>query len=123
MLTGPFGAGKTSVAVELAGLLEDAGAAYADLPGDGYTTRVQALSRRALGNSLVRLSLQQMQRIVLLLGTRARSAENLLAAVSALIATSPTLPQVHLLVRVPTASLASPGPTTSSDFLKPWACC
>ncbi|TWO69374.1 BLUF domain-containing protein [Caenimonas sedimenti] len=75
----------------------DAGAAYADLPCDGYTTRVQALSRRALGNSLVRLSLQQMQRIVLLLGARARSAENLLEAVSALIAASPTPPQVHLL--------------------------
>lgn len=29
LLTGPFGAGKTSVAVELAGLLDDAGAAYA----------------------------------------------------------------------------------------------
>jgi hypothetical protein len=79
----------------------DAGAAYADLPCDGFTTRVQALSRRALGNSLVRLSLQQMQRMVLLLGTRARPAEHLLGAVTSLIAASPEAPQVHLLGPAP----------------------
>lgn len=75
----------------------DAGAAYADLPCAGYTTRVQALSRRALGNSLVRLSLQQMQRIVLLLGSRPRPAANLLAAVSSLLAASPDRPEVHVM--------------------------
>jgi hypothetical protein len=75
----------------------DAGAAYADLPCAGYTTRVQALSRRALGNSLVRLSLLQMQSIVLLLGSRPRPAESLLAAVSSLLAASQTMPVVHLL--------------------------
>ena len=75
----------------------DVGAAYVDLAQGHQMTRVQALSRRALGNSMVRLSLQQMQCLVLLLGNRANSAARLAAAVADLLAELHVRPAVRLV--------------------------
>jgi hypothetical protein len=75
----------------------DAGAAYVDVAHGSQMTRVQALSRRALANSMVRLSLQQTQCVVLLLGSRASSAERLATSVADLLAGMEVWPAVRLV--------------------------
>ena len=75
----------------------DVGAAYVDLAHGGQVTRVQALSRRALDNTMVRMSLQQAQCLVLLLGNRAHAAVRLAAAVVDLLAELDVWPAVRLV--------------------------
>ena len=75
----------------------DVGAAYVDLPHDGQVTRVQALSRGALDNAMVRASLQQAQCVVLLLGNRAPSAARLAGAIVDLLAEQDVWPAIRLV--------------------------
>lgn len=75
----------------------DVGAAYVDLPHDGQVTRVQALSRGALDNLMVRMSMQQAQCVVLLLGNRAQSAARLAHAIVDLLAEQDVWPAVRLV--------------------------
>jgi hypothetical protein len=75
----------------------DAGAAYVDVAHGTRTTRVQALSRRALENSMVRLSLQQTQCVVLLLGSRPSAAARLAMSVVDLLAGMDVWPAVRLV--------------------------
>ena len=65
----------------------DVGAAYVDVGHMGGVTRVQALSRRALANSMVRLSLRNVQRMVLLLGSRPQPAATLATSVATILNT------------------------------------
>ena len=55
----------------------DVGAAYADIVFGRSITRLQALSRRALSQRLVRLGLSNLHCLVLLLGSRTPDAANL----------------------------------------------
>ncbi|MCG2592900.1 hypothetical protein LZ009_08915 [Ramlibacter sp. XY19] len=75
----------------------DVGAAYVDLPHDGQVTRVQALSRGALDNSMVRMSLQQAQCLVLLLGNRGNAAARLAQSIVDLLAEQDVWPAVRLV--------------------------
>ena len=75
----------------------DIGAAYVDVSDRGRMTRLQALSRRALGNAMVVRSLQHMECLVLLLGDRPEAAERLAMAVSPLLAAMEVLPVVRLV--------------------------
>ena len=75
----------------------DVGAAYVDVAEGGKMARVQALSRRALENNMVRMSLQQMQCLVLLLGNRAGSAAKLATAVADLLSELDVWPAVRLV--------------------------
>lgn len=75
----------------------DVGAAYVDLSHGGQVTRVQALSRGALDNTMVRSSLQQAQCLVLLLGNRAHAAERLAHSVIDLLAEQDVWPAVRLV--------------------------
>jgi hypothetical protein len=75
----------------------DAGAAYVDVAEAGHVIRLQALSRRALEHSMIKLSLQNMQCLVLLTGTRPRHASRLAAAVLQLLADMPVRPSVRVI--------------------------
>ena len=75
----------------------DVGAAYVDVACANHVARVQALSRRALTNSMVKLSLHQMHCAVLLLGNRPQPAANLAASVANLVASIPTRPAVRVI--------------------------
>jgi len=79
----------------------DVGAAYVDVVEGGKVARVQALSRRALDNNMVRMSLQQMQCIVLLLGNRPQAAVKLANAVADLLAELDVWPAVRLVGSCP----------------------
>jgi len=75
----------------------DVGAAYVDVSHEGQVTRVQALSRGALDNATVRMSMQQAQCLVLLLGNRAHAAERLAHSVVDLLAEQDVWPAVRLV--------------------------
>jgi hypothetical protein len=75
----------------------EAGAAYVDVAGPGYTTRLQALSRRALDNSMIKLSLRNMQCMVLLTGIRPLHAAKLATAVAGLLGDMPVRPSVRVI--------------------------
>jgi hypothetical protein len=75
----------------------DVGAAYLDLGGEGRIIRVHALSRRALANSMVRLSLRNAQCVVLLLGTRSHPAAILASSVATILNTIPIQPSMNLI--------------------------
>jgi hypothetical protein len=75
----------------------DIGAAYVDVNDGGPITRVQALSRRALSNGMVRTSLERMQCLVLLLGDPPGPAARLVAVVAKLLAGMKVLPSVRLI--------------------------
>jgi hypothetical protein len=70
----------------------DVGAAYVDIPSPpGRPTRIQVLSRRALGQNLVRRSLAGIQSLAVLMGERAKPAIELAASVAAFVdAAAPT---------------------------------
>lgn len=63
----------------------DVGAAYFDLPLDDRPLRVQAVSRRAFGHSLVHESLRGAERIALLVGDQAVKALELAAGIAGLV--------------------------------------
>ena len=75
----------------------DIGAAYVDVADGGQMTRVQALSRRALANGMVRVGLQRTQCLVLLLGDRPGAAAKLAGSVAELLAEMDVRPAVRLL--------------------------
>jgi len=75
----------------------DAGAAYVDVAGAGHMTRLQALSRRALDNSMIRLSMENMQCLVLLTGTRPHHAARLAVAVANLLEEVAVRPSVRVI--------------------------
>jgi hypothetical protein len=75
----------------------EAGAAYVDVAGSGYMTRLQALSRRALDNSMIRLSLCGMQSLVLLTGHRPHHASRLATAVVGLLEGMAVRPNVRVI--------------------------
>jgi hypothetical protein len=75
----------------------DVGAAYIDIAGAGQITRLHAISRRALDDGMVRLSLRGMRCLILLLGDRAVSAARLGSAARSLIERFSEWPAVRLL--------------------------
>jgi len=75
----------------------DIGAAYVDVEEASHVTRVQALSKRALGNSMVRVSLQYVQCVVLLLGARPDPAARLAVTLAELLSGMPVRPAVRLV--------------------------
>jgi hypothetical protein len=75
----------------------EAGAAYVDVAGTGHMTRLQALSRRALDNNMIKLSLENMQCMVLLTGTRPHHAARLAGAVAGLLQGMPVRPAVRVI--------------------------
>ena len=75
----------------------EAGAAYVDVAGSGHMTRLHALSRRALDNSMIRLSLASMQSLVLLTGSRPHHASRLAAAVGGLLEGMAVRPGVRVI--------------------------
>lgn len=77
--------------------MPDIGAAYVDTADEGQVTRLQALSRRALEDSMVQLSLRRMHCLVLLLGNRPRPTNRLAATTAALLAGMPHPPPVRLV--------------------------
>jgi hypothetical protein len=77
--------------------MPDIGAAFVDTVNDGQVTRLQALSRRALEDGMVQLSLRRMHCLVLLLGNRPRPTTRLAATTAALLAAMPHRPPVRLV--------------------------
>ncbi|MEJ6024018.1 hypothetical protein [Ramlibacter sp. PS4R-6] len=75
----------------------DVGAVYVDLPIDGEPTRVQVLSRRALGHRMVRESLRNVQKIAVVLGPRPGSAIELADSVAGFVHAVPAVPEIDLI--------------------------
>jgi hypothetical protein len=75
----------------------DVGAAYVDLPIDGEPTRVQVLSRRALGHRMVRESLKGVEKLAVLLGPRPASAIELADSVAGFVQSSQNVPHIDLV--------------------------
>jgi hypothetical protein len=82
----------------------DVGAAYVDLAGRGQVARVQALSRGSLADPLVRLSLRQLQGVLLLMGMRPLTAPALADDVVALLRDLALRPAVRLAANDPESS-------------------
>ena len=109
----------------------EAGAAYIDVAGPGHMTRLQALSRRALDNNMIKLSLRDMQTLVLLTGHRPHHAARLAAAVTGLLGGMAVRPSVRVigscaqtraeaaavLARVPGLDVAQVDPAHSAGML------
>ncbi|MEO7392642.1 MAG: hypothetical protein ABIU58_10735 [Ramlibacter sp.] len=74
----------------------DIGAAYVDVAA-GQMTRLQALSRRALDDAMVRLSMDRMQCMVLLLGNRPKATAKLVDSVVGLLKDMAVAPPVRLM--------------------------
>lgn len=79
----------------------DVGAAYVDLPIDGEPTRVQVLSRRALGHRMVRESLKGVQKLAVLLGPRPHSAIELADSVAGYVHSAKNVPDIDLIGHCP----------------------
>lgn len=77
----------------------DVGAAYVDLPIDGRTTRVQVLSRRALGNRMVRESLKGVEKLAVWLGTKPAAAIELADSVAGFVHSTSTEPAIDLVAQ------------------------
>ena len=75
----------------------DAGAAYADIGCAGSITRVHALSRQVLANSMVGLVLRHLHCLVLLVGHAPKPATFLAHAASAFLAGVPARPAIRFL--------------------------
>ena len=75
----------------------DVGAAYVDIPVSGRLTRVQVISRRALGHRMVRDSLRGVQSFALLLGARPAKALDLAAKVGAFVDACASAPAIELV--------------------------
>jgi hypothetical protein len=79
----------------------DVGAAYVDLPIEGETTRVQVLSRRALGNRMVRDSLRGVEKLAVLLGPRPASAIELADSLAGFVHAESDVPEIDLVAQCP----------------------
>jgi hypothetical protein len=79
----------------------DVGAAYVDLLVEGEPTRVQVLSRRALGHRMVRESLKGVERLAVVLGSRPTAAIELADTVASFLKTTPHMPDVGLVGQCP----------------------
>jgi hypothetical protein len=75
----------------------DVGVAYVDLPIGGQATRVQVLSRRALGHRMVRESLKGLDRLAVLLGPRPAAAIELADSVAGFVQAMPHMPFIDLV--------------------------
>lgn len=75
----------------------DAGAAYADVQDAHSSTRLHALSRGALLNTMCRLSFPHMQSLVLVLGKRPGAAALLADGVVAMLEATSLRPSVRLM--------------------------
>lgn len=79
----------------------DVGAAYVDLPIDQSPTRVQVLSRRALGHRMVRESLKGIEKLAVWLGPRPTTAIELADSVAGFMHAARTLPEIDLVAQSP----------------------
>jgi hypothetical protein len=75
----------------------DVGAAYVDVNDPEGIIRVQALSRRALTNSMVRITLRNTHGLVLLLGTRLQSITALAQGIASMLAACKARPPIRLI--------------------------
>nr|WP_255553549.1 BLUF domain-containing protein [Caenimonas aquaedulcis] len=75
----------------------DIGAAYVDTVAGGQMTRLHALSRRAMEDGMVQLSMRRMHCLVLLLGNRQRPTSRLAATTAEVLARMPTRPPIRLV--------------------------
>jgi hypothetical protein len=75
----------------------DIGAAYVDARVGGQVTRLQALSRRALEDGMVQMSLRRMECLVLLIGSRSAASARLAEAAASLLRTLPQRPSIKLV--------------------------
>ena len=79
----------------------DVGAAYVDLPIEGQPTRLQVVSRRALGHGTVRESLKDVHKLAVLLGSRPATAIELADSVAGLLHAAPRVPHIDLVGESP----------------------
>lgn len=79
----------------------DVGAAYLDLPLDGFALRLQAVSRKAFGHSLVHESLRRTERVALLVGEQAAKALELAGGVAAFLGRAGLRPAIDLVAQCP----------------------
>lgn len=79
----------------------DVGAAYVDIPVDGQSTRVQVLSRAALGLRMVRESMRGVHSLALLLGVRPGSAIDLAASVAGFVDAASPQAEIDLVGECP----------------------
>lgn len=79
----------------------DVGAAYVDLSLDGEPTRLQVLSRRALGHRMVHESLKGVQRLAVWLGSKPATAIELADSVAGFVQATPSVPEIDLVGQVP----------------------
>jgi hypothetical protein len=77
----------------------DVGAAYVDLPIEGRTTRVQVLSRRAMGHRMVRESLKGVEKLAVWLGTKPATAIELADSVAGFVQSTSPVPQIDLVAQ------------------------
>ncbi|MRD47783.1 BLUF domain-containing protein [Caenimonas koreensis] len=75
----------------------DVGGAYVDLDLEGHSSRVQVISRRALGHRMVRESLANVKTLALLLGSRPEPAIELAASVALAANTAASMPDIQLV--------------------------
>lgn len=75
----------------------DVGAAYVDLPIAGEPTRVQVLSRRALGHRMVRESLKGVDKLAVLLGPKPSSAIELADSIAGYVHATRDVPPIDLV--------------------------
>jgi hypothetical protein len=79
----------------------DVGAAYVDLPLEGAPTRLQVLSRRALGHRMVHESLKGVERLAVWLGPKPTAALELADMVAGFVQTASALPEINLVGQAP----------------------
>jgi hypothetical protein len=77
----------------------DVGAAYVDLPIEGEPTRVQVLSRRALGHRMVHESLKGVEKLAVWLGPRPATAIELADSVAGFVQATATVPEIDLVAQ------------------------
>jgi hypothetical protein len=77
----------------------DVGAAYVDLPIDGQTTRLQVLSRRAMGHRMVRESLKGVEKLAVWLGTKPATAIELADSIAGFVHSTSTMPEIDLVAQ------------------------
>jgi hypothetical protein len=79
----------------------DVGAAYVDLPLEGAPTRLQVLSRRALGHRMVHESLKGVERLAVWLGPKPTAALELADMVAGFVQTASAPPEINLVGQAP----------------------
>lgn len=79
----------------------DVGAAYVDLPIEGEPTRVQVLSRRALGHGLVRDSLKGVEKLAVMLGPKPEAAIEMAQKLAGMFGNVANAPEIDLVGQCP----------------------